>query len=78
VGFSGPLSDRVEIRELYETYVDAVAMNDAELWASTWVDDCVWHIAGQTTEGNDKTGNRRLMWCRCRMPWASSWLSVQK
>jgi SnoaL-like domain len=55
MGFSGPLSDRVEIRELYETYVDAVAMNDAELWASTWVDDCVWHIAGQTTEGKDKT-----------------------
>ena len=55
VGFSGPLTDRVEIRELYETYVDAVAMNDAELWASTWVDDCVWHIAGQTTEGKDET-----------------------
>jgi uncharacterized protein (TIGR02246 family) len=54
-GFSGPLSDRVGRRELYETYVDAVAMNDAELWASTWVDDCVWHIAGQTTEGKDKT-----------------------
>ncbi len=55
MGLSGPLSDRVEIRELYETYVDAVAMNDAELWASTWVDDCVWHIAGQTTDGKDKT-----------------------
>jgi uncharacterized protein (TIGR02246 family) len=56
VGFSGPLSDRVEIRELYETYLDAVVRNDAELWASTWAEDCVWDMAGQRAEGRESTG----------------------
>ena len=44
--FTGPLSDRIEIRELLDTYSDAVTRHDAEQWASVWLDseDCRWML----------------------------------
>ena len=36
--FEGPAADRLEIRELIETYGDAVIERDAKQWASTWAD----------------------------------------
>lgn len=45
VTFSGPLEDRIAIREVLETYVDAVNRVDAELWASLWVEDCHWDLS---------------------------------
>ncbi|MDB5669058.1 MAG: hypothetical protein JWO25_17 [Alphaproteobacteria bacterium] len=45
--FVGTLEDRSAIRELLETYADAVMRSDTADWAGTWSDDnAEWHIAG--------------------------------
>lgn len=43
---SGPIEDRLAIRELVESYNDAVMRFDAEAWASNWRDDGVWSLPG--------------------------------
>lgn len=43
-GFTGPLEDRILIRELMETYAHGVMTKDPELWASTWADDAFWAL----------------------------------
>jgi len=43
--FTGPLEDRVAIREVIETYADAVNRHDEELWASLWVEDSHWDLS---------------------------------
>lgn len=43
--FSGPLEDRIAIREVIETYADAVNRYDEELWASLWVEDSHWDLS---------------------------------
>jgi uncharacterized protein (TIGR02246 family) len=44
--FSGPLDDRLAIRELVDSYNDAVMRLDAEAWASNWADDATWSLPG--------------------------------
>lgn len=46
MNFTGPLEDRVAIRELLDTYSDAVTRHDGDLWASVWLDseDCRWML----------------------------------
>lgn len=47
--FTGPVEDRLAIRELNETYADAVNQHNAEDWASTWAEDSFWclpHVPG--------------------------------
>jgi hypothetical protein len=43
-GYSGPLEDRILIRELMETYAHAVMTKDADLWGSTWAEDAFWAL----------------------------------
>jgi ketosteroid isomerase-like protein len=43
---SGPLEDRLAIRELVESYNDAVMRFDAEAWAENWRDDGIWCLPG--------------------------------
>lgn len=43
--FTGPLEDRIAIREVLETYADAVNRVDEALWASLWVEDCHWDLS---------------------------------
>ena len=43
---SGPLEDRLAIRELIESYNDAVMRFDGEAWASNWTDDATWALPG--------------------------------
>jgi ketosteroid isomerase-like protein len=43
---SGPLEDRLAIRELVESYNDAVMRFDAEAWASNWSEDGIWSLPG--------------------------------
>lgn len=40
--YTGPMEDRIAIRELIETYADAVTQLNAEVWGSTWADDGHW------------------------------------
>lgn len=43
--FTGPIEDRLAIREVLETYADAVNRVDQELWASLWVEDSEWDLS---------------------------------
>jgi uncharacterized protein (TIGR02246 family) len=43
---SGPLEDRLAIRELVESYNDAVMRFDAEAWAANWAEDAIWSLPG--------------------------------
>lgn len=52
MNFSGPLQDRIAIRETIEAYADAVFRRDADAWAQNWADDSVWNLAG--TEVSEK------------------------
>ena len=42
--FTGPVEDRLAIRELLEAYADAVVRNDAEAWSATFAEDAEWAL----------------------------------
>ncbi len=53
--YTGPLEDRVAIRELLETYGDAVNQRDAKVWGATWTEDGSWTLPEmETVEGRAK------------------------
>ena len=43
---SGPMEDRLALRELVESYNDAVMRLDADAWGANWADDGVWSLPG--------------------------------
>ena len=43
---SGPVEDRLAIRELVESYNDAVMRFDGDAWAENWRDDATWSLPG--------------------------------
>lgn len=45
VNFTGPLEDRIAIREVLETYADAVNRVDKDLWASIWAEESHWDLS---------------------------------
>lgn len=57
---SGPLEDRLAIRELVDSYNDAVMRFDGEAWAANWRDDGTWCLPG----AGDVTGKDKFfpMW----------------
>jgi hypothetical protein len=42
--FTGPLEDRIAIRELMDTHAHGVMTLDGELWGSIWADDAIWEL----------------------------------
>lgn len=42
--FEGPVEDRLAIRELVDSYGDAVARHNAADWGSNWAEDSVWTL----------------------------------
>ena len=44
MAFSGPIEDRLAIRELMDIHADAVNQRDAELWGSTWAEGSSWKL----------------------------------
>ena len=42
MAFTGPMEDRLAIRELIEAYADAVTRLDAQAWGATWAEDGTW------------------------------------
>jgi len=44
MAYTGPLADRIEIRELIEAYSDAVMRGDAEDWGKVWAEDAYWAL----------------------------------
>jgi hypothetical protein len=66
--FTGPLEDRLAIRELYGTYADASWRGDRELWLSTFAADGRW-----SSHLFDATGHDALAatWDGLWKDWAS-------
>lgn len=42
--FTGPIEDRIAIRELMDTHAHGVMMKDAEIWGSIWAEDAYWEL----------------------------------
>lgn len=53
---SGPLEDRLAIRELVESYNDAVMRFDGDAWQANWRDDATWRLPG----AGDVTGKENF------------------
>jgi len=43
---SGPIEDRLSIRELVDSYNDAVMRFDGDAWSANWAEDAVWNLPG--------------------------------
>ena len=67
--FTGPLEDRMAIRELFGAYADVSARGDREQWVTLWTDDGHW-----TSHLFDAVGHQGLRetW---DMLWAN-WVNV--
>jgi ketosteroid isomerase-like protein len=52
--FTGPAADRQAIRELLETYADAVTRRDAEAWGATWAEHAEWSLPDYPEIGTTK------------------------
>ena len=52
--FTGPFEDRLAIRELLETYADAVTRCDAAAWGATWAEDAEWSLPDYPELGTTK------------------------
>lgn len=44
MAFTGPLEDRIAIRELMNTHAHGVMTRDAKLWGSIWAEDAYWAL----------------------------------
>ena len=42
MAFTGPIEDRIAIRELYDAYADGANRMDKAAWMDTWAADAVW------------------------------------
>lgn len=42
--FTGPMEDRLAIRELMDTHAHGVMSQNAELWGSIWAEDAFWDL----------------------------------
>lgn len=66
--FSGPMEDRLAIRELYDTYGDASTRGDVDLFLSCWTDDGQWN-----TQIFSRTGKAEM-----REQWGLLWTGFDK
>ncbi len=53
MAFVGRVEDRLAIRELIESYANAVTQRDADAWGSLWAEDSRWRLPelGETIAG---------------------------
>ena len=68
MAFSGPMEDRLEIRELYDTYGDGSSRGDAETFLSCWTENGQWK-----THLFTRTGKAEL-----REQWNMLWANFEK
>lgn len=55
--FTGPMEDRLAIRELHDSYCDAVLRKDPEDWGALWTEDAVWSLMGTEVVGRENIVN---------------------
>jgi len=58
MAFTGPMEDRILIRELHGTYADASFSGDKQGWLDCWVDDCVWSTTFGESVGKQAMGDK--------------------
>jgi uncharacterized protein (TIGR02246 family) len=68
MAFSGPIEDRLAIRELYDTYGDGSTSGDVETFLSCWAEDGQWQ-----THLFTRTGKAEL-----REQWDMLWTGFDK
>lgn len=44
MAFTGPLEDRIAIRELMDTHAHGVMTKDPDVWGSVWAEDAFWEL----------------------------------
>lgn len=50
----GPIEDRLEIRELIETFAVAAMHVDVDLWGTTWAEEGSWKLPSMETAAKGK------------------------
>lgn len=68
MAFTGPIEDRLAIRELYGMQSDGSATRSTENWLACWDEDAVWH-----TNNFVCTGKAEI-----RSQWETIWSSFEK
>ncbi|MEZ5742290.1 MAG: nuclear transport factor 2 family protein [Sphingomonadaceae bacterium] len=58
MAFTGPLEDRIAIRELHGTYADASFRADKQGWLDCWSEDCLWRTTVGDFRGKQALGER--------------------
>ena len=53
MNFTGPLEDRIAIRELCDQYCDGAMCRDMEIWGDAWAEDAEWVRSDATVKGRD-------------------------
>ncbi|HLY58158.1 MAG TPA: nuclear transport factor 2 family protein [Stellaceae bacterium] len=48
---TGSVEDRLAIRELMESYADAVVRRSSADWGATWAEDGTWSLVGKVAQG---------------------------
>jgi len=85
MAFTGPLEDRLAVRELIESYANAVTQRDAKAWSAVWEDEAVWSMpelgTGVTLRGKSDIVSTWLTLMNqyhgpAEKPWAFSFVSV--
>lgn len=66
--FTGPIDDRIAIRELYDTYGDCSCRGDPDAFVACWTDDAQWN-----THLFNRQGTAEL-----REQWDSLWAAFDK
>ncbi len=56
MAFSGPMEDRLLIRELYDSFADAASRGDREGWLSCFAEDARWKSQYFDLQGRDAIG----------------------
>ncbi len=57
MAFSGSIEDRLAIRELHDSYCDAVLRRDPDDWGALWTEDAVWSLMGTKVNGRENIVN---------------------
>lgn len=53
MAFTGPLEDRIAIRELYDAYADGANRGDKAAWLDPWAEDAYWWTHYFEVQGKD-------------------------
>jgi uncharacterized protein (TIGR02246 family) len=53
MAITGPIEDQIAIRNLHDTYADAVFRRDPTDWGALWTEDAQWDLMGTKVDGRE-------------------------